>query len=170
MAHHQHPNRAFRPDHPPRWTSLGHGHDVECRSRTVLDVRLPRGPHSNQALQQHVERVGRPTCDGQDLARRRLDCVSLRRQEAEFALAATGEEIDASEHLDLGAGLRREMQHVNQRMPTPSCQRLKLVREARLCATGDLGVLGGDNLSTEQAVLLASSSCPPVEHQSRLLN
>ena len=131
VAHHQHPNRAFRRDRRPSRTSLGHGHDVERRSRAILDLRLPGGLHPDHSLKQHVERLGRPTGHGQNFARRRLGCVSLRRQEPELALAATVEKIDAPEHLDLGIGLPREAQQVNPRMPTPSRPRLKLVEGAR---------------------------------------
>src|SRR5262249_21338461 len=82
-------------------------------------------------LQQHVERVGWPTLDSQNLASGRLDCVSVRRQEPELVLLATGEELDVLEHLELWASLPPEMEQVNQRMPTLSRGRVKLVDQAR---------------------------------------
>ncbi len=96
-AHYQHPNLAFRRDRRPSWTSLCHSHDVERCSRAVLDVRLSGSLDTDCSLEQHVESVWPPTLDGQHFAGRRLDCVSLGRQEQEFALAALGEEMDTSE-------------------------------------------------------------------------
>ena len=64
--------------------SLGHGHDVECHSRAVLKVRLVGGFHPDHSLQQHVEHIRWRTGDGQNLARRGLGCVGLRRQESEL--------------------------------------------------------------------------------------